>query len=236
MYTAKQMKTSVTMPAPLTVIIPTLNAARVLSPTLRSLYEGIQAGLIAELVFTDCGSTDDTVLVADEVGATVVTSKPGRGTQLATAAKICKTNWIMVVHADTVLSPNWTLAVRNHIASSQNAAHFRLAFDVQNRAAKCTAGWANFRSRIFKLPYGDQGLLVSMSLYNSVGGYANVPLMEDVSLVRKLRGRLTELPITATTSAAKYETEGYLKRGTKNFLTLLKYFLGVSPEILAKRY
>jgi hypothetical protein len=75
-----------------------------------------------------------------------------------------------------------------------------------------------------------------MALYTRVGGFADVPLMEDVALVRKLRGQLCELPITATTSAAKYEAEGYLKRGSKNLLTLTKYFLGVSPETLSKRY
>lgn len=230
------MKTSVTMPAPLTVIIPTLNAAERLGPTLRSLYEGVQAGLIAELIFADGGSTDDTALVADDVGARVVTSKLGRGTQLAAAAKTCTSRWVMVIHADTTLSTDWPLTVREHIATSQDAAHFKLTFDAQNTAAKRTAAWANLRSRLFKLPYGDQGLLLPMALYNNVGGFADVPLMEDVALVRKLRTRLTELPITATTSAAKYEAEGYIKRGTKNLLTLSKYFLGVSPETLAKRY
>ncbi len=224
------------MTAPLTILIPTLNAAERLGPTLGSLYEGVQAGLIAELIFADGGSTDDTALVAEEIGATLITSKAGRGTQLACAAKACKTRWLMVVHADTVLSKDWPMAVRNHMASSQNAAHFQLAFDANSAAAKRTAAWANMRSRLFQLPYGDQGLLLPTALYNSVGGFADVPLMEDVALVRKLRGRLTELPITATTSAAKYEAEGYLKRGSKNLITLSKYFLGVSPEVLAKRY
>lgn len=224
------------MPAPLTVIVPTLNAAERLGPTLGSLYEGVQAGLIAELIFADGGSTDDTALVAEEVGATFVTSPPGRGTQLAAGARACQTRWLMVVHADTVLSHDWPVVVRDHMKSSQDAAHFRLAFDAKSAAAQRTAAWANLRSRLFKLPYGDQGLLLPMALYNSVGGFAEVPLMEDVALVRKLRGRLTELPITATTSAAKYEAEGYLKRGSKNLLTLSKYFLGVSPETLAKRY
>ena len=90
------------MPAPLTIIIPTLNTATTLGPTLRSLYEGVQAGLVAELVFADGGSADDIALIADSVGATIVTSEPSRGIQLATAARTCKTSWIMVIHADTV--------------------------------------------------------------------------------------------------------------------------------------
>lgn len=224
------------MPAPLTVLIPTFNAATRLGPTLAGLYEGVQAGLIAELIFADGGSTDDTDRVAEEIGATFVTSTLGRGIQLAKGARACNSRWMMVVHADTVLSNDWPTHVRRHMASSQNAAHFRLAFDAKSPAAKRTAAWANLRSRLFQLPYGDQGLLIPMALYHTVGGFADVPLMEDVALVRKLRGRLNELPITATTSAAKYESEGYLNRGTKNLITLSKYFLGVSPETLAKRY
>ena len=224
------------MPAPLTVIIPTLNTATTLGPTLRSLYEGVQAGLVAELVFADGGSADDIALLADSVGATVVSSEPSRGIQLATAARTCKTSWIMVIHADTVLSTNWPSIARDHMAASQKAAHFQLAFDAKNKAAKRTATWANLRSRIFKLPYGDQGLLMPITLYHGVGGFPEVPLMEDVALVQKLRGSLIELPITATTSAAKYEVEGYLKRGIKNLFILLKYLLGVSPESLMKHY
>ncbi len=224
------------MPAPLTVILPTLNAAPMLGPTLASLYHGVDAGLIGELVFADGGSTDGTAQIADDVGARLVNSDPGRGTQLATAARSVKTPWMLIVHADTELSVDWPRVVRHHITTSQKAGYFQLAFDSPSPAAKRTAGWANLRSRLFGLPYGDQGLLISTTLYASVGGYPDIPLMEDVALVRKLRRQLVQLPATATTSAAKYEQDGYLKRGSKNLLTLGKYLLGASPETLAKKY
>jgi rSAM/selenodomain-associated transferase 2 len=230
------LKASVTMPAPLTVLIPTLNAADSLGPTLASMFDGVQDGLIAELIFADGGSTDGTAAIADDIGATLITSAPGRGTQLATAAKTLKTPWLMVIHADTVLSQDWTRPVRDHINTSQNAAYFRLAFDSTKPAARRTAAWANLRSKLFQLPYGDQGLLLPTALYKNVGGYADIPLMEDVKIVRALRGKLTQLDATATTSAAKYDAEGYLKRGSKNLLTLSKYLMGVSPETLVKRY
>ena len=127
------------MPAPLTVLIPTLNAAQFLAPTVASVFEGVQDGLIAELVFADGGSTDDTSAIADDIGATVITSAPGRGTQLAIAADTVKTPWLMVIHADTVLSSGWTRPVRDHINASQNAAYFRLAFDSAKPAARRTA-------------------------------------------------------------------------------------------------
>jgi hypothetical protein len=98
------------------------------------------------------------------------------------------------------------------------------------------AGWANLRSRVFGLPYGDQGLLLTRSLYDSVGGYSDQPLMEDVAIVRALRGRLRALPIRALTSAARYEQQGWLRRGARNLWTLTRYFGGADLKRLAEAY
>ena len=100
---------------------------------------------------------------------------------------------------------------------------------------RLVALWANLRSRL-GLPYGDQGLLISRDLYDIVGGYRDIPLMEDVALVRALKDKLRRIDATATTSAAKYQNQGWLKRGGRNLITLLQYFAGVDPEKLADRY
>lgn len=224
------------MPAPLTVILPTLNCADSLGPTVASLYLGVEAGLIHQVIFADGGSTDAIERVADDIGAGLVPSPRGRGTQLATAAKTAKTNWLLFLHADTVLSSDWPEILRHHIETSQNAAYFQLRFDAQGSAPKLVAAWANLRARLFSMPYGDQGLLIKTSHYTSIGGHPEIPLMEDVAIARRLRRRLTALPATATTSAARYIAEGWLKRGTKNLITLALYLLGTPPEKLAKRY
>ena len=99
------------------------------------------------------------------------------------------------------------------------------------------AGWANLRSRWFGLPYGDQGLLIHRSLYRTVGGYPEQPLMEDVAIARSLgRARLTGLNAVARTGADRYLRDGWLRRGARNLWTLARYFLGASPEALAKAY
>ena len=99
------------------------------------------------------------------------------------------------------------------------------------------AGWANLRSQVFGLPYGDQALLISRRLYGQLGGYDDIPLMEDVALARRLkRKRLVRLDAVATTSADKYRKQGWLRRGRRNLLTLLRYFLGAKPETLAASY
>jgi hypothetical protein len=87
------------------------------------------------------------------------------------------------------------------------------------------------------LPYGDQGLFLSRTLYDSLVGYLELPIMEDVDMVRRIgKARLVELPATATTSAARYRREGYVWRPIKNLALLTLYFLGVAPRRLAKMY
>ncbi len=102
-------------------------------------------------------------------------------------------------------------------------------------AGKAVAAWANLRSRL-GLPYGDQGLLLPRALYQSVGGYPDQPLMEDVALARALRGHLLGLDVTVVTSADKYARQGWLRRGARNLWTLIRYFAGVAPAKLAKGY
>jgi rSAM/selenodomain-associated transferase 2 len=224
------------MPAPLTVIIPTLNTANTLGPCLGSVYLGVSAGLVHQVIFADSGSTDAIAEIADKTGADIVRCAPGRGIQLATAAKRARSEWLLILHADTVLPADWADVVFAHLNSSQKAGYFHLKFDAAGMAPRLVAGWANLRSRIFGLPYGDQGLLVSQSLYSRVGGYPLIPLMEDVAIARRLRGELMALNATVTTSASRYRRDGWLRRGAGNIVTLLLYFLGKSPADLAKRY
>jgi len=103
-------------------------------------------------------------------------------------------------------------------------------------APALVAGWANLRSRVFGLPYGDQGLLMARAQYTEVGGFQDIPLMEDVAMARALKGRIVLLPGAVRTSAARYARGGWLRRGGRNLLTLLRYFMGAKPEDLARRY
>ncbi|WP_316014234.1 TIGR04283 family arsenosugar biosynthesis glycosyltransferase [Roseobacter sp. HKCCA0434] len=223
------------MPAPISIVIPTLNAAESIGPTLASLTPGLFEGLVAELILADGGSTDGIEAIAAEAGATLIEAPKGRGQQLAAGCAAARGDWLMVLHADTVLSPEWCDAVRTHLQGhADSAGYFALRFDDPSLPARLVAGWANLRARLFGLPYGDQGLLVSRTAYRAAGGYAAIPLMEDVALVRRLS--LRALPATATTSAARYRRDGWLRRGARNLTTLCLYFAGVAPEKLADRY
>ncbi len=224
------------MPAPISVIIPTLNTADSIGPTLTCLYQGMEKSLICEVIFADGGSTDTISEVANDLGAVIVKASKGRGSQLKAGADIAKGRWLLFIHADTILSDNWVAEMGAHLNSSPKAAYCRLAFDYDGFAPRWIALMANLRAKLFGLPYGDQTLLVSKLLYAKAGGYTDMPLMEDVALVRKLSGHLTALPITATTGAARYLKDGWFTRSCKNLGTLALYFLCVSPENLAKRY
>ena len=223
------------MRAPISVVIPTLNAETALGPCLAALGEGLGEGLIRELIISDGGSTDGTLRVAAAAGARIVTGAASRGGQLQRGVAAAQGDWLLVLHADTVLPAGWSDAVLPAL-TRPGAYHFRLAFDAQGLAPALVAGWANLRSRFLGLPYGDQGLLIDRASYDATGGYRDQPLMEDVALARALRGRLHALPAYVTTSAEKYQRQGWLRRGARNLGTLARYFLGVDPEALAQRY
>lgn len=223
------------MRAQISVIVPTLNAESALAACFGALMEGLEAGLIRELIVSDGGSSDATCAVAQAWGASVIEGAASRGGQLRRGVAVAQGEWLLLVHADTVLAAGWTEAVRVQMADRTCAGWFRLAFDQRGRAAAFVAGWANLRSQA-GLPYGDQGLLVHRSLYDAVGGYPDQPLMEDVALARALRGKLCEMDAVAVTSAVKYRKQGWVRRGGRNLWTLARYFTGTSPERLAQAY
>lgn len=225
------------MTAPVSVVIPTLDVADRLGPCLGALGDALFEGVIREVILADGGSADAIEGVAAATGARLVTAPLGRGQQLAAGAEAARGAWLLFLHSDTVLGSGWGTAVLAHIARHPDrAGWFRLAFDTDHRMARLVAGWANWRSRWIGLPYGDQGLLVPRALYQRVGGYPPIPLMEDVALARRLRGRLSPLSAVAVTSARRYEREGWFRRGARNVGTLARYLAGVPPERLIARY
>jgi rSAM/selenodomain-associated transferase 2 len=226
------------MPAPLSIIIPALNAAGDLPLCLESLLPGLEAGLIREVIVVDGGSSDATRAIAGSAGADVVESDAGRGRQLRAGAAAARGEWFLFLHADTALSRDWAERAAAHMGTRPGmAAAFTLKFRSDARAARWLEKRANRRARLMGLPYGDQGLLISRALYREVDGFADVPLMEDVMIVRAIgKKRLVILDAEARTSAAKYERDGWHKRAWNNAWLLTRFLLGAKPEALAKSY
>ena len=225
------------MRAPLSIVIPTLNVADRLGPCLGSLAGAVGEGLICEVILSDGGSDDEIADVAEAVGARLVSGPSGRGLQLAAGARAAKGEWLLFLHADSVPGPDWAAAVRAHMADHPDSAgFFLLRFDSTHPMAKLTAHWANLRARLTGLAYGDQGLLVSRALLAQSGGVPELPLMEDVALARRLRGRLRCIGTTLTTSAERYERNGWLRQGIGNLWRQVRFLCGARPERLAKGY
>ncbi|HBZ42924.1 MAG TPA: glycosyl transferase [Maritimibacter sp.] len=220
------------MRAPLSIVIPTLNAEGVLPACLIALMEGVEAGLVREVVVTDGGSQDATRVIAEEVGAIWIDGPPGRGGQLARGCAAASGDWLLVLHADCVLGPGWVEAVERGLARG-GPGYFRLRFAATGFGPRWVAGWANLRASC-GMPFGDQGLLVPRGDYEAAGGYPDMPLMEDVALVRALpRARVLDADVT--TSWARY-ARGWLRQGARNLWRQVRFLSGADPVRLAARY
>jgi rSAM/selenodomain-associated transferase 2 len=224
----------------ISVIIPTLNAAAFLPACLSALAPGAVAGLVKEVIFADGGSTDATAAIAEDVGARFLSAAQGRGAQLVAGAAAARAPWLLFLHADTAPDGDWIVSVEAFLKRAdpaQQAAYFRFAFDDPSFAARHAAFWVDVRCRVLALPYGDQGLLIGRGLYDALGGYRPLPLMEDVDLVRRIGpARLQRLATRAVTSAAKYRRDGYLRRSFANLALVARFLAGADPAKLAKLY
>ncbi len=223
----------------LSVIIPTLNAAGTLGRTLACLADAGEQP-VRELIVVDGGSTDDSRQIAAEGGAIVLEAPRGRGIQLREGATAAGGDWLLFLHADTVLSGTWAGVVTTFMDDPRNrdrAGHFQFALDDGARAARRVEWAVAWRCRLFALPYGDQGLLISRPLYESLGGFSRMPLMEDVDLVRRIgRRRLCQMDAKALTSAVRYRQDGYVARPIRNFACLMLYSLGVPSRYIVTLY
>lgn len=218
----------------LSVIIPAFNAAKVLPPTLAAL-----AGA-EEIIVADGGSTDGTAAVASQHGAIALAAPRGRGPQLAMGARKATGDWLLFLHADTVLAPAWRGEVRAFCrdpANVRRAGVFRFALDDDCAQARRLEALVRWRTHALGLPYGDQGLLLSRGFYDALGGFHPLPLMEDVEMVRRI-GRRAIVPLStpAITSAERWRRDGWRLRSLRNLTCLALYFAGVSPRYIQRIY
>ena len=221
----------------LSVVIPTLDAAAEL-PVALAAVSGARP--VREMIVADGGSRDGTRAIAQAAGARVCEAPRGRGPQLAAGAAAATGEWLLFLHADCRPAPGWEAAVAAFVAgpgSTGQAGYFALALDDPRPAARRLERIVAWRCRRFALPYGDQGLLIARALYDAVGGYAALPVMEDVEFARRLGPRRLR-PITAAihASARRYRSGGYLRRPARNLLCLSLYFAGVPPRHIARLY
>ncbi len=227
----------------ISVVIPTLNAAPGLATTLTALVPGVVNGAIREVIVADGGSSDRTVEIAEAAGAEIIRTERGRGAQLKAGADAARSDWLLFLHADTALEVGWEEEVRAFVdrvdsgARPETAAAFRFVLDDLGFLPRLIESGVAWRCTLLRMPYGDQGLLVPRRLYNRIGGFKAMPLMEDVDLIRRLgRSRLVILRSGALTSAIRYKRDGYLRRVARNWACIVLYYCRVPLHHIARLY
>lgn len=223
----------------LSIIIPTLNEQTNIKATIETL-NGSKITCPFDIIVVDGGSQDSTICEARQRGAQIIKCERGRGQQLAAGSKQAIGEWLLFLHADTILEAGWFMEVGHFISNNSDisrAGVFRYKLNEDTLSASILEAIVNWRTRKLALPYGDQGLLISKKFYQDLGGHAAITIMEDVEIMRRIgRGRLHIFKSHATTSAHKYQRDGYFLRTLKNLLCLTLYFLGLSPNLISKIY
>lgn len=218
----------------LSVVIPTLNEAGTIEPTLRSL----KGQKDIEAIVADGGSTDATVEIARCMETSVVSARPGRGRQMNAGAAVARGEALLFLHADTELPEGFQQQVWAALERGAIAGAFRLKIAADNRSLRWIEWGANLRSRRFEMPYGDQGLFVQSDQFYRIGGFPDWPLMEDYELCRRLRklGRISIASSAVRTSARRWSKLGPWRTTLVNQLCVLGFHLGVPPKRLARLY
>lgn len=217
------------------VILPILNEAHCLHESLSDLgrFDGL------EIIVVDGGSQDGSRDIALHYTPLVFGATPGRGRQMNVGARKATGDVFLFLHADTRIDPSGLIALRDVMsASGVVGGAFRLQVDSERFGVRCVVAGANLRGRWFGLPYGDQGIFVRASVFHRLGGYPEIPLMEDLSFVRRLHreGEFVLLSHPAITSSRRWDKEGVIFTTIRNWILVTLYFMGVSPWRLAKWY
>jgi rSAM/selenodomain-associated transferase 2 len=220
---------------PIAVIIPVLNEESVLGATLRSAH----AGSRLETIVVDGGSSDKSLEVARTQGARTMSTARGRARQMNAGATLATSPILLFLHADTRLPPGFDQSVRDTLnRSGVVAGAFELGIASRRWPYRLIEKAVNLRARYLQMPYGDQGLFVRAGLFHRLGGFRDMPIMEDVELIKRLRrcGRVVVVPLPATTSARRWQRLGFWRTTWINQKILLACRLGVPPQRLARWY
>jgi glycosyltransferase involved in cell wall biosynthesis len=233
------MPVSATGTPRLSVVIPTLNEATHLPALLASLTG--TPDLLAAIIVSDGGSTDATIPIARAAGAVLVEGAAGRGGQLRRGIAQAPTPWLLLLHADSSLSPDWPATIHPLLTNPMRAHYGTLRFASADPRARILEAGVRLRCAVLRLPYGDQGLLIHRDLLDTIGGMPDPPLMEDVTLARTLirtRGRpcLAPMRLVVTTDASAYVRDGWFRRATRNLARLARHYAApASVDIPAYR-
>jgi rSAM/selenodomain-associated transferase 2 len=221
----------------ISIIIPTINEANNLPLLLSDLSTIHKDG---EIIIVDCGSEDKTIDIANIYGAKVfISNERNRGLQLNIGAKNSKGAWLIFLHADTRLTNNWFPKIKLVFNGNKNLI-FYFKFKINNKKLiyRLLEILVNFRSKYFKQPYGDQGLIIHRDIYLKNDGFRKIPLMEDIDFFRRLKNKkyLKQLNLPIFTSSRKWERTNVFFQAFKNWKFRRRWLKGESIKSIYSDY
>lgn len=224
---------------PISVIIPVYRDAAPLQRRLRQLMRPAVSRTV-ELIVVDGEENGGTLRAIRANGLKSVRAPRGRGIQMNRGAAIASGNIFLFLHADTLLPEGAPQAILEackppHIAGGA----FTLGIDAPGKAFRVIEALVRLRTRLTRIPYGDQGIFIKKSVFHEVGGYPEIPIMEDVALMERMKHRgkkIALLPASVTTSARRWKKEGLVYCSLRNRILMLLFAAGMSPRRLARFY
>ena len=217
-----------------TVVIPALNEEDGIAGAVESAF----AAGAAEVIVADGGSADRTSRFATSAGARLLLCEPMRARQMNQGAHAAVNEALIFLHADTRLPSGAADAVDDALARGADFGGFRLAFTEPSRKLRVAAALINLRTAFTRCPWGDQAQFVRRPAFFRLGGFLEIPLMEDYDLAIRMKrsGRSVLLPLTVRTSGRRFLRKGVLRTAASNWRTIIRYRRGADIDALARSY
>lgn len=221
--------------AKISIIIPTLNESQNIKATLAST----QISTNVEVIVVDGGSEDNTVEIVESSGVKVITGHKNRARQMNVGAKNATGDILLFLHADTLLPANFDIMIRDALQQpSTVAGAFALRINAPDIGLRLVEWGVKWRSKLFKMPYGDQAIFITKEKFYQLGGFPELAIMEDFELIRNLKstGKITFISVPVITSPRRWLKKGIWQTTLINQIVIIAYFIGVSPERIRNWY